>query len=256
MILGKSKKIGVRLIMAKSKANNLPQEKLVVLSQSSEMFRDRVHAGRLLTDVLQELRGQKTVILGIPRGGMVIAREMARGLDADLDLVLSRKLRTPGQQELAMGSLSEDGNIFLNDLVVRELGITSRYIEQEKEFQMTEIKRRRQLFRKVLPKTQLNGRVVVVTDDGIATGATMQAALWAVRQEKPCTLVVAVPVATAEALEKVSQSADKAICLRQPSNFLAVGQFYERFAQVEDGNVLKIMEEEALRRNNMIASKK
>lgn len=242
--------------MPKSETNHLPKKKLLVISQTSELFRDRVQAGRLLTNVLAELRGQKAVILGIPRGGMVIGREMARGLEADLDLVLSRKLRTPGQQELAMGSLSEDGNIFLNDMVVRELGITSRYIEQEKEFQMTEIKRRRQLFRKILPKTPLNGRVVVVTDDGVATGATMQAALWAVRQEKPCTLLVAVPVASTEALEKISQSADQTICLRQPSNFFAVGQFYEHFTQVEDEDVLKIMEEEALRRNNMIASGK
>ncbi len=242
--------------MATRRTNNLPQEKLYVISHSGELFRDRVQAGRLLADVLAELKGQKAVVLGIPRGGVIIAREMARALDADLDVVLSRKLGAPGQSELAMGSISEDGNIFLNDEIVRALGATSRYIEQEKAHEMMEINRRSQLFRKTLPKIPLNGRVVVVTDDGIATGATMQAALWAVRQEKPCSLIVAVPVASGEALEKVSEAADQTICLRQPPNFFAVGQFFTRFYQVEDEDVLKIMEEEALRRRDMIASKK
>lgn len=242
--------------MATRRVNSLPPERLNIISHSAELFRDRIQAGRLLADALAGLRGQQAVILGIPRGGVIMAREIARALDADLDVVFSRKLGTPGQAELAMGSLSEDGNIFLNDEIVQTVGVTSRQIEQEKARQMAEMSRRSQLFRKVLPKTPLNGRVVVVTDDGIATGATMQAALWAVRQEKPHMLIVAVPVASDEALGKVSGIADQTICLRQPPNFYAVGQFYMRFDQVEDDAVLKIMAEEALRRQNMIASRK
>ncbi len=236
--------------------NSRPKGQLTIYSQSGELFKDRIQAGRLLGDALKDLRGQKAVVLGIPRGGVIIAREIAHILDADLDVVLSRKLGTPGQEELAMGSLSEDGNIFLNDDVVKPLGITSRQIEQEKARQMAEISRRNQLFRKALPKTPLQGRVVVVTDDGLATGATMQAALWAVHQEKSCTLVVAVPVASGEALERISADADETVCLRQPPNFYAVGQFYMRFYQVEDEDVLHIMEEEALRRKNWIATRK
>ena len=201
--------------MAAREANERPLGKLVIISHSSDLFRDRIQAGRLLADLLAELRGQKAVILGIPRGGVVVAREMARSLDADLDVVLSRKLGAPGQPELAMGSLSEDGNIFLNNYVVQALGATSRYIEQEKALQMAEMNRRSQLFRRALPKTPLSGRVVVVTDDGIATGATMLAALWAVRQEKPCTLIVAVPLASQEALEKSKRRPDVACASRR-----------------------------------------
>lgn len=241
--------------MSARSADNKPRGRLMIYSRSGELFRDRVQAGRLLGNVLKELRGQRAVVLGIPRGGVIIAREIARTLDADMDVVLSRKLGTPGQEELAMGSLSENGNIFLNEEVVQMMGITSRQIEQEKARQMMEINRRNQAFRKVLPKTPLEGRVVIVTDDGLATGATMQAALWAVKQEKPCTLVVAVPVASDEALQKVSEIADQTVCLRVPPNFFAVGQFYMHFMQVADEDVLKIMEEEAIRRKDWIAAK-
>ena len=239
-----------------SKTNNQPQAKLRVISYSGELFRDRVQAGRLLAQELSELRGQKAVVLGIPRGGVVIAKELARILDADLDVVLSRKLGTPGQTELAMGSISEDGKIFLNEEVVQMAGVTSRQIEREKARQMSEISRRNQVFRKALPKTPLKGRIAVVTDDGIATGATMQAALWAARQENPCTLVTAVPVASEEALQRVAPVADSTVCLRQPPNFFAVGQFYMRFYQVQDEDVLHILEEEALRRNDRIVPRK
>jgi len=234
--------------LLKRQAANQTKAKMYIVSRTGELFRDRVQAGRLLAAALEELRGEKAVVLGIPRGGVVVAKEIARGLGADMDVVLSRKLVTPGQTELAMGSISEDGNIFLNEEIVQTLGITSRQIEQEKTRQLEEIKRRTQLFRKVLPKTPIEGRAVIVTDDGLATGATMQSALWAVRQEKPCRLIVAVPVATGEALESVAAVADEVVCLRQPPNFFAVGQFYMRFYQVEDEDVLDLMKEEAEKR--------
>jgi putative phosphoribosyl transferase len=166
-------------------------------------------------------------VLGIPRGGIIVAQELALRIDADLDIVLSRKLGTPGESELAMGSLSEDGSVFLNNDVVRTFGITHYDIEQEKARQMAEIQRRSQLIRSVLPKTHLKDRLVIVTDDGVATGATMQAALWAVHQD-----------------------ADEIICLRQPAFFYAVGQFYTQFTQVDDQEVLQILEAESSRRKS------
>ena len=219
-----------------------------IISHSGERFRDRVQAGQLLAREMSDLEGKKAVVLGIPRGGIVVARELARELDADLDIILARKLGTPGQTELAMGSISEDGKVFLNQEVVGLAGVTSREIEEEKKRQMAEIQRRNQLIRSVLPRTPLGKRTVVLTDDGLATGATMQAAVWAVRHENPAQLIVAVPVASDEALVRIAEDADEVICLRQPPYFSAVGQFYALFAPVEDQEVLDILRQEAARR--------
>ncbi len=151
--------------------------KLRIISHSDEPFRDRQEAGQLLADALAEWSGKGVVVLGIPRGGIVVARELAHALDGELDVVLARKLRTPGHEELAMGSVAEDGKAFINETVVGELGIDYGYIQQEKKQQMAEIARRTALIRRVRPKVTLGGRVVIVTDDGVATGATVQAAL-------------------------------------------------------------------------------
>lgn len=221
-----------------------------ILSNSGERFTDRVQAGALLVREMSELQGKRAVVLGIPRGGIVVARELARGIEADLDIALARKLGTPGQNELAMGSVSEDGSVFLNQEVVDTLGISKQEIEFEKARQLAEIRRRNRLIRTILPKTPLAGRTVVLTDDGLATGATMQAALWAVRHEQPGKLVVAVPVASDEALVRLAPDADEVLCLRQPPYFSAVGQFYARFEPIEDEEVLAILGEEARRRKS------
>ncbi len=222
--------------------------KIRIISHSSERFRDRVQAGQMLARELSDLKDQKAVVMGIPRGGIVVARELARALDADLDIILARKLGTPGQLELAMGSISEDGRVFLNQEVVGLAGISSRQIEEEKKRQMAEIQRRNQLIRSVLPRTPLAKRSVVLTDDGLATGATMEAAVWAAKHENPARLLVAVPVASDEALVRIAQDADEVVCLRQPPYFSAVGQFYALFAPVEDREVLDILRQEAARR--------
>ncbi len=167
---------------------------LRILSHSDKPFRDREEAGKLLANELSQYRGQKAVVLGIPRGGVVVAREIAGALDAELDIVLARKLRTPGNEELAMGSVAEDGKLFLNEEVVQQLGVGEAYIQKEKARQLAEIKRRTELIRRVRPRIPLNGRIVIVADDGVATGATTQAALWAVRLEQPEKLIAAVPV--------------------------------------------------------------
>ena len=220
---------------------------LRIISSSSKPFRDRREAGKLLGQELSYLGRENVVVLGIPRGGVVVARELATVLQADLDIVLSRKLPTPGHEELAMGSVSEDGKVFLNETVVRELDIDASFIEQAKKQQLSEIARRIQLFRPVRPKVNLRGRTVVITDDGIATGSTMQAALWMARHEHPKKLIAAVPVAAKESLLRLAHDADEMFCLRAPPFFGAVGQFYLEFYPVEDSEVLAILREEGKR---------
>jgi putative phosphoribosyl transferase len=218
---------------------------LRIISRSSQRFRDRAEAGALLAAELGQYRGKKAVVLGIPRGGMVVAAELAVALGAEVDIVLAHKLRTPGQAELAMGSVSEGGKLFLNMDVVRSLRIGEAYIQHEKEAQMAEIARRTALFRGVRPRVDLAGRIVIVTDDGVATGATTQAALWAVRLEKPARLVAALPVGPEDTIARLAEDVDEMVCLRTPPFFAAVGQFYARFDPVEDEDVLKILAEQA-----------
>lgn len=221
--------------------------KLNILSYSSEPYTDREEAGRLLADELREYRGQKVVVLGIPRGGIIVAREIARELDAELDIVLAHKLRTPGHEELAMGSVAEDGKLFLNQEVVRGLDIGDTYVQQEKTRQLMEIKRRTEMIRRARPKVPLKGRIVIVTDDGVATGATTQAALWAVRLEQPKKLIAAMPVGPEDTIRRLAEDVDEMLCLRAPLLFAAVGQFYRQFYPASDENVLEILREESER---------
>jgi putative phosphoribosyl transferase len=215
--------------------------KIRILSTSGRPFTDRQEAGRLLAAELLEYKGKNTVVLGIPRGGVVVAREIASALDAGLDVILARKLRTPGQEELAMGSVTEDGTIFINHEVVDQVGVTDKYIQQEKAVQMAEMKRRNEIIRRVRPKVSLKGKTVIVTDDGVATGATTQAAFWAVGSERPEKLIAALPVGPEDTIRRLGKDVDEMLCLRSPPNFMAVGQFYLRFYPVEDEDVINIL---------------
>ncbi|RJQ40704.1 MAG: phosphoribosyltransferase [Dehalococcoidia bacterium] len=215
-----------------------------ILSRSMEIFRDREEAGRLLAAALAAYRDKNPVVLGIPRGGVVVARQVARALGAELDIVLAHKLRTPGHAELAMGSVSEDGRLFLNREVVSEMGISETFIQQEKAAQMAEMNRRTAIIRRVRPKIPAEGRVAIVTDDGVATGATTHAALWAVKLEKPEKLVAAIPVGPDSTIRRLAKDVDEMVCLRAPPSFSAVGQFYLQFYPVEDEEMLEILEEE------------
>lgn len=226
-----------------------------IVSRGSERFKDRIEAGELLGRELAYLRGEKVVVLGIPRGGVIIAREVAGALDARLDIVLARKLRTLGHPELAMGSISEDGRLFLNEEVVQTVGASEADIQQEKARQEVEIARRSEIIRKVLPKIPLKGQLVILTDDGVATGATFQAALWAVRQEHPKKLIAALPVGPEDTMRRIARAADETLCLRAPPYFVAVGQFYELFEQIEDEDVLEIARQEQKRRQESANSK-
>ncbi len=221
--------------------------KLRILSHSDEPFQDREEAGLLLARELSELKGMNVVVLGVPRGGVIVADALARALNAELDIILSRKLRTPGQPELAMGSVSEDGRVFLNDVVVSSFGISEAEIEQEKTTQMAEMARRNALFRQARPRIPLAGRIAVVTDDGVATGATTQAAFWAARHERPKKLIAAMPVGSDDTIRRLAEDVDEMVCLRTPPFFAAVGQFYVHFEQVSDDEVLAILKEAARR---------
>jgi len=218
--------------------------KLRILSDSGQPFMSRNEAGILLARELGEYTGQKAVVIGVPRGGVVVAREIAIALDAQLDVVLAHKLRAPSYEELAIGSVSEDGNVFLNPKVVQYLDVADSYIQQEKVSQLSEIRHRAELIRRVRPKVSLRGRIVIVTDDGVATGSTTQAAFWAVRIEQPQKLIAAIPVGPEDAIIRLAKDVDEMVCLRTPPCFSAVGQFYRHFDQVENKEMLQILKEE------------
>lgn len=181
------------------------------------------------------------MVLGIPRGGVIVAAEVSRILNAKLDIVLSRKLGAPDNPELAIGAITEDGRLFLNEGLAARVGADKSYIESEKARQLLEIKDRIKRFRKVKQKISLKGKTVIVTDDGAATGATMQAALMSLRQEKPAKLIAALPVAAGEAVELLADYADEVIALRVPDYLGAIGGFYLDFSQSSDEEVLGIL---------------
>ncbi len=201
----------------------------------------------MLAQELQACGGQDAVVLGIPRGGLVVAGEIARALNADLDVVFTRKLRAPGNPELAIGAVAEDGRVVLDEVAASSVGAMSDYIESEKTRVQAEIARRVSMYRKIRPKVPLAGRFVIVTDDGVATGATMQAALRAARQEGPQKLIAALPVGPEDTLRKLAEYSDETICLRSPSFFDAIGRFYTEFEQIEDEALLGLLQEKAER---------
>ena len=212
-----------------------------VLSHDAHPFADRREAGRLLARELERFRASRPVVLGIPRGGVVIAAEVADHLGAELDIVLSRKIGAPGNPELAIGAVAEDGRLFLDERIAERVGASRAFIAREQGRQLEEIARRVALFRAVRPKVPLPGRAVIVADDGLATGATMQAALWAAHRDRPATTIVAVPVGAVDTIERLAGGADELVCLRAPEDFGAVGRFYRVFDQVEDEEVLAIL---------------
>ena len=222
--------------------------KITIPSKSDEPFRDRKEAGRLLGEALRSLKGSETIVLGIPRGGIIVAKEVSSILEAKLDVILSRKIGAPHNPELAIGAINETGKLFLDESIVSHVGASKRYIEEEASHQSAEIKRRAEIFRKALPKSPLARKTVIVVDDGLATGATMQASLWAVHQEKPKRLIAAVPVASREAVDRIADHCDEVISLQLPDLFGAVGQFYSNFGQTTDEEVLAILKEEFTKR--------
>lgn len=207
------------------------------------MFRNREDAAYQLAQRLKGRELRNPLVLAIPRGGVVTGAVLARELGASLDVVLSRKLRAPTQPELALGAVSEDGHIYLNPVVREVLDLTDEYVAEESRHQLAEMARRRKLFRAVRSPASLTARSVIVTDDGIATGATMMAALHSVKGQYPHEVIVAVPVASPDRLEEIRPLCDEVVCLLTPVDFWAVGQFYEDFSAVDDGQVVELLRE-------------
>jgi putative phosphoribosyl transferase len=205
------------------------------------MFRNRADAGIQLAAKLKRRTFDDPLVLAIPRGGIVTGYVLASELRADLDVVLARKLRAPGQPELAIGAVAEDGKLYLNRYAQTFSELLDDYVPQERDRQLNEIARRRELFRAVRPAAPVAGRSVIVTDDGIATGSTMIAALQAVKVHKPGELIVAVPVASPDRLIEVRRWCDEVVCLLTPKEFWAVGQFYADFRQIDDEEVAELL---------------
>ena len=204
-------------------------------------FRDRKEAGERLAKDLVGMKLQDPIVLAIPRGGVVVGVELARALGAELDVVVSRKLRVPYQTELAFGALGEDGTLVLDHHLIEKVGLSSTQIQQEQDYQREQIRQRLARFRGDKPAVELANRSVIVTDDGIATGSTMLAALKTLRTNDPLELIVAVPVAPKHQLELIARHCDRIVCLYSPEDFMAVGQFYESFEPVEDQQVEQLM---------------
>lgn len=205
------------------------------------LFRDRVDAGVQLAAALERYHGQDVLVLGIPRGGVVVAAEVARRLGAALDVIVARKLGAPISRELAIGAVTADGERYLNEDILRELGVTERYLQRVTEEEQAEARRREERFRAGRPPARVAGRTVILVDDGLATGATMRAAVRSVRRHGPARLVVAVPVGARETCEELRAEADEVVCLYQPEPFWAVGAHYQHFEPVDDATVQELL---------------
>lgn len=207
-------------------------------------FADRTEAGRALGAALRgRWDDEALLVLGLPRGGVPVAAEVAAALQAPLDVLVVRKLGTPGQPELAMGAIASGGVRVLNPSVVRVLGIADDAIEDVAAGELVELERRERGFRGDRPRPELAGRTVVIVDDGLATGATVRAAVEAVQSASPSRVVVAVPVGSPEACALVGEVADEVVCLHAPPRFGAVGAYYTDFTQTSDDEVQRLIGE-------------
>jgi predicted phosphoribosyltransferase len=209
-------------------------------------FRDRVDAGNLLAERLAKHGYAPATVLGIPRGGVILADIVAKKLAADFDIVIPRKLGAPENEELAIGAVMEDGTSYINRYIVSALRIPQHYIESERVRQAAEIRRRSAAYRKPDLSYNIADKNVIIVDDGIATGATVIAsARWA-RKQRPLSLTIAVPVAPSQSVEILEQEYDSVIVLHMPHDFGSVGQFYEEFGPVSDDQVTQIMRSRGL----------
>lgn len=202
------------------------------------IFRDRYDAGERLVEPLLRLHLRNPLVLGIPRGGVAVAAAIADKLPAELDIVLTHKLGAPGQPELAIGAVDESGQVTLAPYAKT---IAQSYIDEEVANQLEVMRQRSQLFRAVKPIASMTDRSVILVDDGVATGWTMFAAIDVVKRYRPYQLIVAIPVGAKETVDKLRPVCDRVVCLQSPSNFMAVGEFYEHFQSIEESEVIELL---------------
>jgi len=205
-------------------------------------FHDRIDAGRQLAAALTEYEGRPdVVVLGLPRGGVPVAHEVARQLHVALDVCLVRKLGVPGHVELAMGAIADGGVEVLSLDLIRDLGIPRQTVEQIAVRERLELERRDRVYRAGRPPASVNARIVLLVDDGLATGSTMEAAIRVLRTQAPAKVVAAVPVGPRETCERLRTLADQVVCLSMPEPFEAVGAWYETFPQTTDEEIMRLL---------------
>jgi putative phosphoribosyl transferase len=211
------------------------------------LFADRARAGRALAVVVAQDLGRhpgggRPIVLALPRGGVPVAYEVARALDADLDVLVARKIGLPWQQEFGIGAVAEHGTPLFDEWVLRQVGLTETELAPAVERERAEVRRRLRTYRGNRPPPDLTGRTVVVVDDGLATGVTARAALRGLRGERPARLIFAAPVCAADSAELVRADADAVLCVRRPEDFGAVGAWYEDFRQLTDDEVSALLQ--------------
>lgn len=207
-------------------------------------FSDRKDAGKQLASALTDFSFKEGMVLAIPRGGVVVGYEIASALNFKLDVIIPRKIGTPDNPELAIGAVTEDGTMILDDSLIMYLGVSNDYIYQESERQKQEIRRRQNFYRQGVSEPEIKDKNVIVVDDGIATGYTMKAALASVRNRGAATLTVAIPVGPPSTIKELKYQADNIVCLYTPEYFQAIGQFYSDFSQTTDKEVIELLKKQ------------
>lgn len=206
------------------------------------VFEDRTEAGRRLAERLTRYRDEAPLVLALPRGGVPVGAEVARVLDAPLDVFISRKLGAPGQPELGIGAVAQGGTRVLNERIVEHIGVPDNYLERITARELEEVERRSRLLRGDRPEPEVKGRIAILVDDGLATGVTARAAIRALREREPSRLVLAVPVCPSQTAQLLSPEVDEMVFLEAPSDFVAVGLWYQDFEQVTDEEVVEILD--------------
>ena len=207
------------------------------------VFKDRKQAGEQLAQKLVKYKGKKIIVLAIPRGGVVVGKEVAQALGCPLDVIVTRKIGAPGNPEFAIGAIGPNDQIFLNQEVIKRFKIPKEYINAEVGRQGIEMERRERVYRAGRQPLGLEGKIVILVDDGIATGADARVAIKSIRCQKPKKLILAVPVGPKETVKALEEEVDELVCLATPEIFYAVGQFYQEFGQTSDEEVVEILQE-------------